>query len=109
MNAEFRWEGSDLVMGPGNQSVTETMEVVVDMNDLDGPVGIEILGIVSRHPQLDADDQSEADLPMSVDADADASYIRLGEQRSDYTILCDALLGFDAADRLVAVRIPIQS
>jgi hypothetical protein len=85
----------------------ELVDVVVDLDEEAEPIGLEILGLVTRHPGL-AQASHDSHGPkehVSVAAGADAVYIRFSQGRSINQVVRLGAIAFDSADRMVAVSV----
>ena len=102
------WHGSDVTVGLDGDVVIDLIDVVVDL-DIEGSIlGIEVLGLVARHPGMPFVEQGSADLDVSVDEEADATYIRIAHGRSLDQVVRTAALVFDRSDRLKALSIRME-
>jgi len=108
VNAEGRRAGSDFVVDFGAGVTVELVDAVVDLDEFGDVIGIEILGLVATHPGLCSLDHGPSGPRVSVDADADAVYVRFNDGRSLDQVVRTTTVAFDDADRIVAARVRLE-
>jgi hypothetical protein len=108
MIAHISWEGADLIASFAGSISLDLVEAVVDL-DHDGEVlGVEILELIDRHPNVNWSDtpSSGSALPsISIDLAAGAIYFRVSVGRSVDQVVCQAALGFDEHGTIHALRV----
>ena len=87
----------------------EIVEAVIDLDESGGILGIEILGLMGRHPALETAEETPNSPRVSVDPDADAVYVRLGYGRSTDQVVRMAAVAFDNADRLLGLTVRMET
>ena len=102
------WDGADLVAQFENHVSVEIVEVVVDLDEAGLPIGIEILGLLAKHPGLPFAQSEILQSSLSVDEDADALYLRLSEGRSIDQAVHLAAIAFASSDRILALRLRME-
>lgn len=111
----FSQVGSELTINiVASASSVELVDAVVDVDEFGSVIGIEILGLLARHPRL-ADiaanvptEVLRGDVAVSFDPDADALYVRLREGRSSDQLVTPAAVLFGADDELVQVVVHLE-
>lgn len=105
MMPEFHQRGSSFEVEFDAKIRVDLMDVVVDLDEFSEILGIEILGLLSTHPGVV---NSEFD-SVSVDADADAVYVRVKAGRSLDQFVTIAAIAFDSLGRLAAIKFELES
>jgi len=102
------WEGSDIVVKLGKTATGELIDVVVDVNESGDVLGIEVLGLLARHPGLTIGHDELGGPAVSTDTDADAVYVRFAHGRSVEQLVRQAVVVFDATDHLQTIRVRME-
>jgi hypothetical protein len=109
MTAPVRWNGSDLVVDFGTGVQVDVVEGVLDLDDSGQPIGLEVLGILVAHPGLMSTGGDQLGFPqVSVDAEADAIYIRFSHGRSLDQVVRLVAIAFDRSDRIVGAVVRME-
>jgi hypothetical protein len=108
----FFQDGSDLVVGFGHDVVAEWVLAIVDVDATGALLGIEILGLLSKHPRLSSDDRrtplNPGSFAVSVDHEANAIYVKFLHGRSVEQLVRYAVVVFDSDDRILAMRVRME-
>lgn len=109
----YSQSGSELTIDiVASASSVELVDAVVDVDEFGTVIGVEILGLMVRHPRL-AGVAANAEgvggeVVVSFDLDADALYVRLREGRSSDQLVKPAAVLFGADDELVKVVVHLE-
>lgn len=91
---------------------TELVEAVVDVDDGGGVIGVEILGLMVRHPGVAAHAMGlqgpASKVAVSFDPDADALYLRFDTGRSWDQQVKPAVVLFGPNDELLRVVVHLE-
>lgn len=110
MNGQY-WSGSDFGIDfTDARLVTEFVEAIVDLDDSGEVIGIEILGLLARHPLLPERIKQLQCLAVQVTCDpfADAIYIRFSNGRSLDQVAREAVVVFGPDDALIKVVVRME-
>lgn len=105
---EVTFEGSDIRVRHGHGVRADLIDVVIDVDGFGSPLGIEVLGLLDRYPRMAEHLRLVAEgIRITIDEDADAIYIRLGEGRSldQLTRLAAVAVGLDDALLYMHIRL----
>lgn len=105
MNVE--WKGSDIIVLIEGQVGVEMVDAVLDINESGEVIGVEMLGLLAKHPGLleqaqDLEAGSGAG-HCALDVEADALYIRLNDGRSVDQRCLMVAAAFGPTGRLIAL------
>lgn len=109
MSRLIRWNGSDAAIDFGGGVSVEIVDAVVDLGAMGDIIGVEVLGLVEKHPALVSSEVGLDGAPeVAVDPDADATYVRLASGRSIDQVVGVAAVAFNRADQIVAVTVRME-
>ncbi len=108
---EVTFEGSDIRVHQEGGVRADLIDAVIDLDEFGSPLGIEVLGLLDRYPQMANHLRLlvAEGVRMSVDEDADAIYLRLAEGRSldQLTRLAAVAVGPD--DALLGMHVQLET
>ncbi|MFN2543982.1 MAG: hypothetical protein ABR600_05345 [Actinomycetota bacterium] len=102
------WQGSDIVVPLGRDAISDFIEVVVDVDETGDVLGLEVLGLLFRHPRLTIPGGEAGQPSVSVDTDADAIYVRFAHGRSVNQFVRQAVIALDRHGRLQSIRVRME-
>ena len=109
MTVPTRWNGSDLVVDFSTGIQVDVVEGVLDLDDSGEPIGLEVLGILAAHPGLVRMGADPASFPqVTVDAEADAIYIRFKHGRSLDQVVRVVAIAFDRSDQILGAVVRME-
>lgn len=107
---EFRFEGSEIRARQSQGVRAELIDVVIDLDGFGSPLGVEVLGLLYRYPLMARHLQAltAEGIPMSVDEDADAIYLRVAEGRSLDQVTRLAAIAVGPDDALLGMHVRLE-
>jgi uncharacterized protein YuzE len=102
------WAESDMIVQLGPGSVADILEVVVDRDEGGDVIGVEILGLQYRHPDIVIVEDLDAQPAVHVDTDADAIYVRLVVGHSRDQLVRWAAIAISVDGRIQAIRVQME-
>lgn len=108
---EVRLEGSEIRARQSHGVRAELIDVVIDLDGFGLPLGVEVLGLLYRYPLMARHLRALAaeGIPMTVDEDADAIYLRVAEGRSLDQVTRLAAIAIGPGDAFLGMHVRVDA
>lgn len=100
-------QGPELVVTFDHVASCRIIDAVIDVDEFGGPIGIEIIGILNKYPNLTI--KTNGHLPaVSVDRENDVVYIKVAEGRAIDQIVRAAAVAVSSSQTLQQVHVEME-